>query len=93
MEKGMIHSRTGTIAAALTAMACLSASTAPLVASSGRPMSTTIAQALLEKGLLDGAIAGVSSAVDAAGAVFQERPWLAIVVALIVGLLIFSRRP
>ena len=55
-------------------------------------MSTTIAEALLEKGLLDGAVAGVSSAVDAAGAVFQERPWLVVVVAGIVGVLIFSRR-
>jgi hypothetical protein len=55
-------------------------------------MSTTIAQALIEKGLLDGAIAGVSSAVDAAGAVFQERPWLVVVVAGIVVLVIFVRR-
>jgi hypothetical protein len=55
-------------------------------------MSTTIAQAILEKGLLDGAIAGVSSAVYVAGAVFQERPWLVVVVAAIVVLVILGRR-
>ena len=50
-----------------------------------------IAQAILEKGLIEGAIAGLSNALDTAGAVFAERPWLVLVIAGIVALFIFTR--
>jgi hypothetical protein len=52
-----------------------------------------IAQALLEKSLLDTAVAGMSSAFDSVETVFLERPWVVVaVVALVVGFLMFGRR-
>lgn len=55
-------------------------------------MFTMIAQAMLEKGLLDGAASSISNVVYPVASVFQERPWLAVVVAVVVFLLIFRRR-
>ena len=55
-------------------------------------MVMMIAQAILEKGVLDGAATGLSSIVDNAASVFQARPWILVVIAIAVGLFIFRRR-
>jgi hypothetical protein len=55
-------------------------------------VSTLVAQALLEKGLLESALAGMSSAVDATATVIREQPWLCAALVAIVCLFILNRR-
>jgi ElaB/YqjD/DUF883 family membrane-anchored ribosome-binding protein len=55
-------------------------------------VSTLVAQALLEKGLLESALAGMSSAVDATATVIREQPWLCAALVAVVCLFILSRR-
>jgi hypothetical protein len=51
-----------------------------------------IAQALVEKGLLDGALAGLSSAFDTGVMIFQEQPWLIAVIVAVAGFFLFRPR-
>ena len=51
-----------------------------------------LAQALIEKGMLDGAIAGVSTFLLNVGEMVQARPYLLIVVAVVIVLLLRRRR-
>jgi hypothetical protein len=51
-----------------------------------------VAQALAEKGLLDGAIAGVSGFFTNITGTIQDKPYLLIVVAIILALLLKKRR-
>jgi len=54
--------------------------------------SVVIAQALAEKGLLDGAISGASNFLTSAVDVFQARPYLLIVVAVVLFFLLKPKR-
>jgi hypothetical protein len=49
-----------------------------------------LAQALIEKSMLDGMSQGISNTFERVGTVIQERPWIAIVVVIIV---LLSLRP
>lgn len=51
-----------------------------------------LAQALLEKGLLEGAILGVSNFAWHVGNIVQEQPYLAILVGVVVVYLLIRRR-
>lgn len=51
-----------------------------------------IAQAMVEKALLDGAIAGVSSAVAAVGDAVEAKPYVLIVFGVVLFLLLRKRR-
>jgi hypothetical protein len=51
-----------------------------------------LAQALIEKSLLDGMSVGISHAFDSAATLIQTRPWIAIVVAVIVLLALRPRK-
>ena len=51
-----------------------------------------IAQAMLERSFLNGLSWGVSNVVDIVGSLFQERPWLIVSAAIVVGLLLVRRR-
>ncbi len=52
----------------------------------------TIAQAVLEKTALDGMAAGVSAFFRDVTVAFQERPWLLLVVGVVVMFFIFRSR-
>jgi hypothetical protein len=51
-----------------------------------------LAQALLEHGMLDSAIAGAANLITDAGDLIQAKPWVLIIVAVIVALLIRPKR-
>ena len=51
-----------------------------------------IAQAMLEKSFLDGLSWGVAGVVDTVGTLFQQRPWLIVAVADVVGFLLIKRK-
>jgi ElaB/YqjD/DUF883 family membrane-anchored ribosome-binding protein len=51
-----------------------------------------IAQAMLEKSFLDGLSWGVANVVDIVGSLFQQRPWLVVAVAVVIGLLLIKRK-
>lgn len=50
-----------------------------------------LAQALVEKGVLDGAVLGFERLVDDAGSMVREYPWVALAV-VVVALFLFKRR-
>ena len=51
-----------------------------------------LAQALAEKGALDGAITGVSAALSNLGGIVENRPWLLIVLAVVLFFLLKRKR-
>jgi hypothetical protein len=51
-----------------------------------------IAQAVLEKGVLDSLSWTVANVADAVGSAFQQRPWTIAVVAIIIILLLVRRK-
>lgn len=51
-----------------------------------------IAQAVLERGMLEGAIVGLFSAFHASVSVLLDHPWSVLVVAGLVSVLLFTRR-
>jgi hypothetical protein len=55
-------------------------------------VNITLAQALIEKGALDGVAAGIASFFYQTTATVQERPYLLIVVAVVLFLLLKPKR-
>jgi hypothetical protein len=55
-------------------------------------MSMMIAQALVERGMLEGAIVGMLGAFDTVVTVLLDHPLSVLVIAALVGVLLFSRR-
>ena len=55
-------------------------------------MNVTIAQALIEKGALDGVAAGIASFFYQTTATVQEKPYLLIILAIVLFLLLKPKR-
>jgi len=51
-----------------------------------------LAQAVLEHGMLDSALTDVSNAITGAGSFIQTRPWVWVVLAVVLFLLVRRRR-
>jgi hypothetical protein len=51
-----------------------------------------IAQAMVEKGMLDGAVAGIHNALATVGHAIEAKPYLLIVLAVVLFLLLKKRR-
>ena len=50
------------------------------------------AQAMVERGLLESAVLGISDVVTGAGEIVQTSPYLTILLVLVVGYLLIRRR-
>jgi len=59
---------------------------------SGIVIPSVLAQALVEKGLLDGAISGASTFFSNAGDIVQTKPYLLVIPAVVLFLLLKPKR-